>query len=59
MLGSPVDIGLVAGIILIVFGPKNQPPWGWKVETNEKHPHRKRDPSREEKPDSFLKNDET
>ena len=28
MLGSPVDIALVAGIVLIVFGPKKMPELG-------------------------------
>jgi len=59
MLSSPVDIAIVAGIILIVFGPKEHPPWRWKVETNEKRDDRKGDPFQEEKPDSFLSNDET
>jgi len=61
MLNSPVDFAMVAGVILLIFGPKSQgplPPWRWKVETNEKHEDRKQDPFRKEKPDSFLADDQ-
>jgi len=58
MLANPVDIAIVAGLIVIVFGPKKpgHPPWRLKVETNEKPNERKRDPFEQERPDSFFKN---
>jgi hypothetical protein len=44
MFASPVDIAMIAGVVLLIFGTKNQPPWGWKVETNEE-PERPKDDS--------------
>jgi hypothetical protein len=52
---SPVDVAIVAGVVLLIFGPKSRPPWCWKIETNERKEERKCDPFRKEKIESFLK----
>jgi hypothetical protein len=52
---NPVDIAIVAGVTMPIFGPKSRPPWCWKVETNERKEERKDDPFRKGKTDSFFK----
>lgn len=44
MLGNPIDITIIAVVVLVVFGPKSRPPWSAKPETYEKNPNSPKDP---------------
>jgi hypothetical protein len=61
MLKSPVDIAIICGVILVIFGPKMRrfPPWGWKPETYEKNSNSPKDPFPLKRDDLFVAREET
>jgi hypothetical protein len=55
MLQSPIDIALVTGVFLLIFGPPGpKSPWRWKPETYEKNLNSPVDPFALKKDDLFF-----
>jgi len=56
MLQSPVDIAIVAGVILLIFGPQDRPksPWRWKPETWERNKNSPVDPFPMKRADLYI-----
>jgi hypothetical protein len=56
VFNNPVDIAMVAGVFITLFGPPRKPklPWRWKPETYEKNMNSPVDPFALTKDDPFF-----